>query len=76
MAVRGGARGSLGAQAEGREKTIDIHLPTGEPPGDGSNLRHEIVVRLPVPLRDQEIAVGIRDLLGGLETYRRIVVGR
>lgn len=75
MAVRSGG-GALEERSEVREKAIDIHLPAGDPPHDGSELRHEIVVRLPVAVREREVAVGVRDLLGGLETYRRLVLGR
>ena len=51
-----------------------MHLPPASP--DGETARHDFVVRIPAAVEDQEIAVGVRDLIGGAATYKRLMVHR
>jgi len=63
------------ARPHAREKEVELTLPLAPPGGDDPNARHEIVVRIPVGIGAQEIAVGISDVLGGGSSYRRVEVG-
>jgi VWFA-related protein len=76
MAVRRAGRAVTDTSAEGREKVVDLRLPPRPPGGDPATASREIVVRMPFVGDEQEIAVGVRDVFGGAETYRRLLVRR
>jgi VWFA-related protein len=75
MAMRAaGAGGVTEASAVGRENTMELRLPPMPPGGDAPGATHELFVRMPVVVGDYEIAVGVRDLIGGRASYKRVPV--
>lgn len=74
MATRSAGAAVSDAPALAREKTIELRLPATEAGLPGA--RREVVVRMPLADRDQEVAVGVRDLASGAASYRRLLVRR
>jgi VWFA-related protein len=74
MVIRKAGETATEGRAVGRETTVALHLPAASP--EGETARHDFVVRIPAAGEDQEIAVGVRDLVGGAATYKRLVVHR
>jgi VWFA-related protein len=56
----------------GREQMFELQLPPTAAKGDPKT--HDIVVRIPFGKQEQEIAVGVRDVVGGAATYKRLLV--
>jgi VWFA-related protein len=74
MLVRKADEPATAGGAVARETTVDVPLPSTSV--DGETATHDIVVRLPPADADQEVAVGVRDLVGGAATYKRLRVAR
>jgi VWFA-related protein len=74
MLIRKAGEPATAGGAVARETTVDVPLPSTSV--DGETATHDIVVRLPPADADQEVAVGVRDLVGGAATYERLRVPR
>lgn len=72
MVIRKAGETATEGRAEGRETTVVLQLSPSSP--EGENARHDFIVRIPAAVDDQEIAVGVRDLIGGAATYKRLLV--
>jgi hypothetical protein len=53
---------------------VKVRWPVAQAGSPGTG-RREIVVEMPFGAEDREIAVGVRDLIGGGASYARLVVG-
>ena len=75
MATRNAGEAVSEAPALARERTVEVRLPpTTE--GGQPGATHDIVVRMAFAAEDQEVAVGVRDLIGGAASYQRVLVRR